>query len=119
MEATIERGFLDRSLQTLLHNARLRHDHVAVLLFTLQEIRVRDEARRVLEDQDQPPKLHRLAGLAALVQLRVRLKQAEQLLGVGHLFSLQHAPPGRVAHLLGALQKHADLRQPCHSRPTG
>ena len=50
VEATIERGFLDRSLQTLLDNPRLRHDCVAVLLFTSQQMRVRDEARRVLVD---------------------------------------------------------------------
>ena len=73
---------------------------------------MRDEARRILEDQNQPPKLHRLACLAPLVQLRVRFKQAEQLLGVGNLFSLQHSSPRRIPHLLRTLQKHAYLVHP-------
>ena len=80
VEAAIERGFFDGSLQALLHEARLRYDHIAVLLFALEQIRVRDEARRILEDQNQPPKLHRLACLAPLVLLRVRFKQAEHFL---------------------------------------
>lgn len=103
VKAPIERGFFDGSLQALLDQTRLRHDDLAVLLLAREQIRVRDESRPILVDQDQPPKLHGLARFAAFVELRVRLKQAEQLLGVGHCFSLQHAPPRRIADLLRPL----------------
>jgi len=47
--------------------------------------------RPILIDQDQASKLHGFAGLATLVELRVWLKDTEELLAVGNLLSEDHA----------------------------
>ena len=43
--------------------------------------------------------MHRLTRLAALVQLRVRLKDAEQLLVVGNRLALEHPPSRQAANV--------------------
>jgi len=89
---------------TLLGRARLLHDHVAVALVAGQYMMVRDEACSILKDQHQPSKLYRLGRLAALIQLRVRLEDAEQLLVVGNRLALEHPPPRQVADVSRSLE---------------
>ena len=64
-----------------------------------------DESGTVFIHQDQTSELHRLARLAAFVQLRVRLEHTEELLFVGHAFLLQHPAASRVLHAFRAGNK--------------
>ena len=104
VKATVERPTADLAPVTLLGRARLLHNHVAVALVAGQYMMVRDEACSILKDQHQPSKLYRLGRLAALIQLRVRLEDAEQLLVVGNRLALEHPPPRQVADVSRSLE---------------
>ena len=93
MKSAIKGSILDFPAKPLLETPHLRHHDLPLLLSLGENLVVADEARRVFHYQRQMSKLHRLAGLAALEQLRLRLEDAEQLLVVGHILSLQHAAP--------------------------
>ena len=101
VEAPVERGPLDATAQTLLQPPRLFHDHIAVILLTRHQVRMGDEADGILKDQHLASELHRLGGLATLVQLGVRLKDAEELVAVGNRLAFQNPAGGSAADLPG------------------
>ena len=100
MKAAIKGYLLDLVLQSQLQRTRLFDRNIHVLCAAVQQVLVNEKARRVFVHQQQTTELHRLAGFAALVELRVWFVNAEQLVFVGDRLALQHAPPSRVAHLL-------------------
>jgi len=109
VKAPVEGRPANASSQTLLHAACLVDDHVAVVGVAGEEVGMGDEPRPVLVDEQLTPELHRLGRLAPLVKLRVRLEDAEELLGVGDLLPLQHASPGGAAHLPRSLEEHGQF----------
>jgi hypothetical protein len=80
-----------------LQRPHLRHDDVVVILVTRHQVRVGDEADRVFIYQYLAAELHRLGRLATLIQLGMRLKDAEKLIAVGNTLALYNAAGGGVA----------------------
>ena len=105
VKAAVERSTANLAAVALLRDARLLDHHVAVALVAGKEMIMRDEARAILEDQRQASELQRLARLAALVQLCVRLEDAEQLLPVGNRLAFEHPPPRQAADVPRPLEK--------------
>src|SRR5712691_11831486 len=111
VEATVERQLLDLIVEALLQSPRLRDRDVAIGLGAFQQAMLREESRAVLEHQHQAAELHRLAGLAAFVELRVRLEEAEQLLVVGKLLSPDHPAMSHRTQLLSPSDEGLQRRE--------
>ena len=109
VETAVEGGPPDASLQTLLQSPRLRDDHAPVVGVARHQVGMGDEPGPVLVNQDLPPELHGLGGLAAFVQLGVRLEDTEELFGIGHVLALKHATAGGAANMACSLHKRLQL----------
>ena len=71
---------------------------------------MRDESRGIFVDQNQTSELIGLARLATPIQLRVRFKNAEQLVFVRDRFSFQHTATSRTTDLSCTLDKDLNFR---------
>src|SRR4051794_22207531 len=83
MEPAVERRTPDLAVESLLHLLHLTRENFAVLGTPRQDRVVAHEARTILDDQDTVAELDRLGDFAALDQLGLRLKEAEELLVIG------------------------------------
>ena len=109
VKAAVEGCLADAAFQTSLQVPRLLDHHVSVVRVARHQVGVADEAGAVFVDQHLPPELHRLCGFASLVQLGMRLEDAQQLVPVGHLFALKHTSAGRAANVKRSFQKRLQL----------
>ena len=114
MKTSIERGFFNLAAKTILQYSGLLDEDPSILRVARHDVMMREKARGIFVDQDQTTKLNRLACLATLVKLRMRLEDAEQLFFVPHALALQDTTAGRVANLLGALDKQLDFSNVAH-----
>ena len=64
-----------------------------------------DETGAILHDQHPVAELDGLRGFAAVDHLGVRLKEAEDLLGVGDRLTVDHPAGGQISHVFGCAQK--------------
>ena len=74
---------------------------LAAILLACHQVCVGDEADTVFIHQHLASEMHRLGGLATLVQVDVRLKHAEELVAVGNRLAFQNTPGVRAADLMG------------------
>src|SRR3989304_9586343 len=101
MKASIERGALDASLDTLLQGLHLRNKKCTFLHTNRHDLVVTDEAQGIFDHQDRMAELNRLSGFAAFDEFRVRFKEAEQFLHIGNRFTFYDTSPCRVAYVFG------------------
>src|SRR5512140_2846599 len=80
VEPAVERRTPDLAVEPLLYLLHFTHQNFAVLGTARQDRVVAHEARTILDDQDTVAELDRLGNFAALDQLGLRLKEAEELL---------------------------------------
>src|SRR3954452_20777625 len=83
----------DTAGDTSLDPGHLTDDDVGFQLPGVQDPVVADKTRAILDDQQLVTELNRLGLLAALDQLRVRLKDAKEFFRVGDLLPVQDTPP--------------------------
>lgn len=111
VKSAIKRQHLDSILIALLQSSRFCDRDVTIGFGAGQQAMLREEPRAVLEHQYQVAELHRLARLTQFVELRARLEEAEQLILVGHLFTVDHAAISNFTHLLRASDERLQRRE--------
>ena len=101
MEAAIERSRANPTAVLPLCDAHLLDDDIRIVLFSVQEVVMADEANAVLDDEKLPSKLNGRLRFATAVELRVGLKQAKQLVVIGNFLFEDDAPVRtRLARIL-------------------
>src|SRR6185437_15019868 len=104
MKGPIERGTLNLATHPLLQLGHHRHYHILIQDSLAHHLVVADKASGILNHQHLVTELDGVRLLAPLDQLRVRLKDAEQLFLVDYRFTQQDTPPSRATHFLRQLQ---------------
>ncbi len=105
MKTAVEGSLADASFQALLQGPRLFDHHVPIVSIARQQVSLTDETGTIFKDQHLASELDRLTGLSSLVQLGMRLEDAEQLVLVGNFLVLKHPTTGRAADVTRSFQK--------------
>ena len=108
LEAAVARHQLGRVAKALAVGVHARHHLGGFVRIPREDLRAGDDATLDLVQPAHAPELDWLARLAFAQDGRMRLEQADDLLGCGHLLALQHATRHVLDHLRD--QRHQFLQ---------
>ena len=105
----IKARLLDLLAQALLHRLHRRLEDFHVLHANPHHLKVHDEPRCIFQNENPMAKLDRIRALAPVDQFRIRLEEAEDLLGMGNRLATQDTPLGQGGNIIGHHHKPQDI----------